>query len=114
MGGGDSRQVEQAEASAAMSPRCSRACAAGADDLPGLGGAHVVEPRRAADVAIVEADHVEAPARELLAEVLVPGDHLRAETHDEQHSGVAGVAEGLVAERDVPHVAEALVHRVRH
>ncbi len=45
------------------------------------------------------------------AEVLVPGDHLRAESHHEQRGRVGGVAEGLVAEGDAPaDVAELLGH----
>jgi short subunit dehydrogenase-like uncharacterized protein len=54
---------------------------------------------------------VEAPFRELAAEVGVPGDHLRAEAHDQQHGRVGGIAEGLVAELDVAYAAELLVHR---
>ena len=33
---------------------------------------------RVADVAVVEADDVQSAGGELVAEVLVPGDHLRA------------------------------------
>ncbi len=69
------------------------------------------EVRRAAGVPVVEADDVEATARELLAEVLLPADHLHPESHDEQQRRVRGVAERLVAERDpATYVAKALIH----
>ena len=70
-----------------------------------------VEVGGAADVAVVEADDVEATLGELCAEVLVPGDHLRRQAHDQQDRGVVGVAEGLVAEGHAPpDVAELLGH----
>src|SRR5439155_6134502 len=74
----------------------------------------VVEPRRAADVAVVVADHEEAASGEGAAEVRVPAEHLGAQAHDQQDRGVAGLAEGLVAELDVPDAAELLVERRRH
>ena len=55
---------------------------------------------REPDVAIIEADDVEATFGELLAKVLAPGDHLRAEAHHEHDGLVRGVAEALVAEGD--------------
>jgi hypothetical protein len=71
----------------------------------------ILEMRRAADVTVVEADDVEALADELGAEVLVPGDHLGTQAHDQQQGRVARVAEGLVAEADAAaDVAEPLVH----
>ena len=75
-----------------------------------LGVGPVAQVRRAADVAVVVADHVEAAVGELVAEIGVPADHLGAETHDEQHGGTVRIAERLVAELDVPDRAEALVH----
>ncbi len=73
-----------------------------------------VEVGRAADVAVVEADDVEAAVGELLAELLVPGDHLGRQAHHQHHRGVGGVAEGLVAEGDpAPDVAELLAHPLR-
>ncbi len=42
--------------------------------------------RRQADVAIVEPNHPKTSICELCAECLVPGDHLRRQTHD-QHQG---------------------------
>ena len=67
-----------------------------------------------ADVAVVEAHDVKARAGELAAEVLVPGDHLRAQAHDQQRGRVGRVAEGLVAEGDAPaDVAELLGHDPR-
>jgi hypothetical protein len=66
---------------------------------------------RAADVAVVEADDVKAALGELLAELLVPGDHLGGQAHHEDDRRVGWVAERLVAEGDVPaDVEELLVH----
>ena len=65
-----------------------------------------VEVRRAADVAVVVADHEEAALGQLRAEVVVPGDHLRAEAHDQQHRRVARVPEGLVTDVDLADAAE--------
>src|SRR5690349_17622872 len=55
-----------------------------------------------ADVAVVETNDEKAARGQLAAEVLMPGDHLRAEAHDQQHRRVSGVAESLVAEGDAP------------
>src|SRR5215471_15420399 len=55
---------------------------------------------RLADVAIVEADHAKAARGELLAERVVPMDHLRAEAHDQQQGFGVTVAEDLVADVD--------------
>ena len=82
-------------------------------------GEHLLDARRlevevggAADVAVVEADHVKATLREPLAEVLVPGDHLRRQAHDQQDRRVVRIPEGLVAEGHAPaDVAELLGHR---
>ena len=60
-----------------------------------------VHPLRPADVAVVEADHVEAAVGQRGAQVLVPAEHLRGEAHRQQHRGRLGVAERLVAELDV-------------
>jgi orotidine-5'-phosphate decarboxylase len=69
---------------------------------------------RAADVAVVKAHHVQAARRKLCAEVLLPGDHLRAEAHDQQRRRIGRVAEGLVAEGDpLAHIAELLRHSHR-
>ena len=76
----------------------------------GLRRGAVVQVGRAPDVAVVVADHVEAPVGELGAEVCVPADHLGAQAHDEQHGGTIRIAERLVAELDVPDLAEAFVH----
>src|SRR5271157_5450400 len=65
----------------------------------------------AADVAIVEADHVQLARGELFAEVVLPGDHLCAQPHDQQHRRIGGVAKGLVAEGyPTADVAEELRH----
>ena len=53
---------------------------------------------RAADVAVVKAHHVQPARGELLAEVLLPSDHLGAKAHDQQRRRIGPVAEGLVAE----------------
>ncbi len=66
---------------------------------------------RAADVAIVEAHHEKTALGELLAEVLLPGDHLGAEAHDQQRRRIGGVAVGLVAEGDpAADIADELGH----
>ncbi len=54
----------------------------------------------AADVAVVEADNVEAAHREPGAEIVVPQNHLRAEAHNEQQRRRLRVAERVVAEGD--------------
>src|SRR5829696_6119334 len=75
-------------------------------------GGTEIEVGRAADVAVVEADDIEAALGELVAEVLVPGDHLRRQSHDQHDRRVVGIAQGLVAEGHAPaHVAELLGHR---
>jgi hypothetical protein len=70
----------------------------------------VLEMRRAADVAVVVADHVEPALGQLPAEVVVVGDHLGAEAHDQQHRRVPGIAEGLEADLDVAHAGKRLGH----
>ncbi|MHC2691377.1 hypothetical protein ACVME9_003868 [Bradyrhizobium liaoningense] len=55
---------------------------------------------RLADVPVVEADHAEAARRELLAEPIVPMDHLRPEPHDQQQRLGIVIAEDLVADVD--------------
>ena len=55
---------------------------------------------RKADVAIVEADDEIAARGELLAEGLVPGDHLRRQPHDEQQRRGCAVAERVVTKLD--------------
>jgi hypothetical protein len=56
--------------------------------------------RGLADVAIVEADDVEAPCGQRGAEIVVPLDHVRAEAHDEEGGGIGRTSERLVAELD--------------
>ena len=68
------------------------------------------QPRRAPDVAVVVADDEVAAPGQLLAEVLVPGEHLRAQAHDQQHRRVGRVAERLVTDLDVADGAEGLHH----
>ena len=66
---------------------------------------------RAPDVAVVEAHHIQPARGELPAEVLLPGDHLRAQAHDQQRRRILRVAKRLVTEGDPPaHVAELLGH----
>ena len=55
---------------------------------------------RLADVAIVEADHAKAVHGELLAERVVPMDHLRSEPHDQQQRLGIVVAKDLIADVD--------------
>jgi hypothetical protein len=64
----------------------------------------------APDVAIVVADDEEAAAGELLAQILVPAEHLHGEPHDQQQRGIGGIAERLVAELEVADGAEGLRH----
>ena len=76
-------------------------------ELAGVGGpqrrrARRVEPGRAAAVAVVEANHVQALGCEQLAEAVGPGEHLRTEAHDQEQWRVAAVAKRLVAELDLP------------
>jgi hypothetical protein len=53
-----------------------------------------------ADIAVVEPDHPETAGRELLAELVVPKDHLGVQSHDHQHWwGIVG-AENLIAKLD--------------
>ena len=47
-----------------------------------------VHVRRPAAVAVVEAHHVKSPRGELLAELVGPPDHLRAEPHDQDQRRV--------------------------
>ena len=56
------------------------------------------------------ADDEEAALRQLRAEVVVPGHHLRAEAHDHQDRRVTGVPEGLVTDLDLADAAEGLGH----
>ena len=65
-----------------------------------IGDSGVGEPGRLADVAVVEADHVVAATGEGGAEVVVPGDHLRRQAHDENQRRRRRVAEGIEAELD--------------
>ena len=60
----------------------------------------LVQLRRQAAVAVVVADDVAAAGGEHAAEVGVPAEQLGAEAHHEQDGRVAGVAEGLVLDRD--------------
>ncbi len=70
--------------------------------------------RREADVAVVEPDHVKAARSELLAEIVPPGDHLRAESHDQQCGGIGGVAEALVTKGDpAAYVSELFAGHLR-
>src|SRR6266540_3665868 len=45
----------------------------------------MVQARRFADVAVIEANDLEAARREELAQTIVPEDALRADAHDEEH-----------------------------
>jgi hypothetical protein len=65
---------------------------------------------RLADIAVVEADHPEAAAGKLAAELVVPMNHLGAEPHDQQHRLGTGVAKYLVADVDAVHVGDLGCH----
>jgi len=68
-------------------------------DVEHVGQAQVVELAGEPDVTVVETDHVERAGRgQLLAEVLVPGDHLDAQAHHEQEGRGARAAERVVFE----------------
>ena len=77
-----------------------------------------VELRRQPAVAVVEADHEVPAVGELLAEGVLPGDHLSREAHDQEEGGVLRRPEGLVFELDAPtercsrHGEECRRHRV--
>src|SRR5260370_18120457 len=59
-----------------------------------------LHPRGQAGVAVVEADDVETAGGQLLAEGIVPADHLRAQAcHEEQRRGFR-IAEILVLDVD--------------
>ena len=76
---------------------CRRACTGSrpkrrvSSSRSGGGAASIV--RRAPGVAVVEADDVEAAPASSLAELVVPGDHLHPEAHDQQQRRVGRVAE---------------------
>ena len=108
----DPEVVEHADAVGGhLGQRVGGGALVAAQDLAEGGHRGGGQDRRAPDVAVVVADDVEAAAREVGAEVLVPAEHLRAQAHDEQHGGIGGVAERLEADLDVAaDAAEALGH----
>ena len=113
MGGLDVEVVEQADRVVGhVRERVGGTTDAPGDELASGRRRRVGEVRRAAAVAVVEADDMEAAAGEPLAELLGPGDHLEAQPDDEQQGGVARVAERLVAELDPAGGAELLVYGV--
>lgn len=67
----------------------------GCDELAHVDGV-TVELGGQPAVAVVVSDHVAALVCQCPAEVLVPAEHLRAETHHEQDGRVLGVTEALV------------------
>ena len=98
--------------------RVCRALGAAPQQLPPRGDDRAAQVRGAPDVAIVEADDEEAARGELLAELLVPEQHLRRQAHDEQQRRGVRRAEGLVAELDaVAHggtLSTAPLHKGSH
>ncbi len=52
------------------------------------------------DVAVVEAHDVVAAGGQVLAELVRPGEHLRAQPHDQQQRRLPQLAEGLVRDLD--------------
>lgn len=69
----------------------------GGDELPHVDGM-IVELGGQPAVAVVVPDHITPAVGQRTAEVLVPGEHLGTEAHDEQNGAVTGVAKGLVGE----------------
>ena len=67
-----------------------------------------VELGRVADVAVVEADDAEAAFGQHRAELLVPGQHLRRQTHHHQQRLAIGVADLLVGDLDAVGGRQAL------
>jgi len=65
-----------------------------------VGLAGLLHLRREAAVSIVEPDDVETPGGELLAEGLVPAEHLRAQPHDEKQRRGIRIAKRLVFDFD--------------
>jgi hypothetical protein len=107
----DAEVIEQADAVGGhLGQGVGRGALVAAEDLAERRDGGLAEHRRAADVAVVVADDEEAAGGELLAERLLPAEHLRAQPHDEQHGGIGGIAERLVADLYVADAAEALGH----
>src|SRR5436305_1104253 len=75
------------------------------------GGRAAPDGSGAPGVAVVEPHDVEATVRELPAELLGPGDHLRRESHDQDERRIGAVAEPLPAQLDLgADAAELLGH----
>ena len=82
-----------------------------ASSCSGVGAAAASIVRRAADVAVVVADDVEARGRPASAQKSsCQAIICVAEAHDEQQRRVGGVAEGLVGELDVADPGRHLGH----
>src|ERR1700744_3199449 len=56
------------------------------------------------DIAIIEADDAKAASGELPAEIIVPLDHLGAQSHDQDHGFGVRSAKDLVTEVDAVNV----------
>ncbi len=101
MGRVDPEVVHQAEGvSGHVAQQVRGAAAAAKDHVKFAGDAGRLDPGRATDVAVVEADDAEAALGEHRAELFVPGDHLRRQTHDQEQRLAVGIAHLLVAELD--------------
>jgi hypothetical protein len=73
-----------------------------------------LDPARAADVAVVEADDAEAALGQRRAELLGPGDHLGRQAHHQQQRLAVRVAHLLVAELDPVDRREKFVTEAMH
>ena len=67
-----------------------------------------------ADVAVVEADDAEAALGQQRAELLVPGEHLRRQSHHQQQRLAVGVAHLLVGDLDAVGGRQALFAQLGH
>ena len=70
------------------------------DELGQRRHGHAVEACGQADVAVVVADHEVPAAREAEHELVVPGQELAAQAHDQQDGRIGGVARDLILDLD--------------
>ena len=66
------------------------------------GGCRTVHVGRVADVAVVEANDMEPAAGQLQAEILLPGDHLHAQPHDQKCRRIGRIAEASHRSEVIP------------
>jgi len=70
-----------------------------------------VDLGRAAGVAVVVPDDVEAAIRKLAAQLQVPVDEVHTQAHHEQEGRVGGIAERLIGDVELAHARELVGHR---